>query len=114
MRVAASTELPRWARASATRIEHMARVTALLDEWARAMRIGPDEATEWRDAGRWHDALRDAPEAELRAILHDDRTHAALLHGPAAAARLALDGERRTDLLEAVAHHTVGHPQWAR
>src|SRR5687768_14515263 len=114
MRVAASTELPSWARVSAARTEHIARVMTLLDSWARTMRVGPDETAAWRDAGRLHDALRDAPEAELRAIVGDDTMHAALLHGPAAAARLAAEGERRADLLAAVAHHTVGHAAWAR
>jgi len=41
-----------------------------------------------RDAALWHDALRDAGERELRSILADEATPAALLHGPAAA-RLA-------------------------
>ena len=114
MPVAVSTDPPSWARVSAPRAEHMARVTALLDRWARAMQLDPEEASAWRDAGRWHDTLRDAPEAELRAIVADGRMHAALLHGPAAAARLTGDGERRTAVLEAIAHHTVGHPAWER
>ena len=114
MHAAVSTDLPTWARVSATRTAHIVRVTMLLDSWASAMRVGEDEAAEWRDAGRWHDALRDAPEAELRAIVRDDVMPAALLHGPASAARLAADGERRADLLDAIAHHTVGHARWAR
>ena len=114
MPAAVSTDLPSWARASEARAEHMARVTALLDRWARAMQIDAGEAAEWRDAGRWHDALRDAPERELRVIVGDVRMHAALLHGPAAAARLADDGETRTNVLEAIAHHTVGHADWRR
>ena len=114
MPAAVSTELPAWARVSASRIQHIARVTALLAQWAAAIEIDAAESAAWRDAGRWHDALRDAPESELRAILHDDSMHAALLHGPAAAVRLRADGERRADVLEAIAHHTVGHPAWNR
>ena len=112
MRVVASTDLPSWARVSPARAEHIARVTALLATWADTMQLDRAEADAWRDAGRWHDALRDAPEAELRALTGDARMAAALLHGPAAAVRLANDGERRTGVLEAIAHHTVGHPEW--
>ena len=114
MPAAVSTELPAWARVSAARAQHIARVTSLLREWASAMSLPPDEAAAWRDAGLWHDALRDAAESELRAITGDAMTAAALLHGPAAAVLLARDGERRSPILEAVAHHTVGHPAWER
>ena len=113
MRDAASIELPPWARVSPGRAAHIARVTALLETWAAAMSIDVATATAWRDAGLWHDALRDAPEGELREILGDHVTPAVLLHGPAAARRLAADGESRTDVLEAIAHHTVGSREWA-
>jgi len=111
---AASTDLPVWARVSPGRAAHIARVTTMLMTWADAMAIDRAEAEEWRDAGRWHDALRDAPEAELRALTGDGHSAAALLHGPAAAIRLEADGERRAGVLDAVAHHTVGHPHWSR
>jgi 2-amino-4-hydroxy-6-hydroxymethyldihydropteridine diphosphokinase len=114
MPAAASTDLPPWARVSPKRARHIERVTALITGWGTEMGVASAEAEAWRDAGRWHDALRDAPESELRAIVHDDTMAAALLHGPAAAARLRADGERRTDVLEAIAHHTVGHTAWAR
>lgn len=114
MRAVASIELPVWARVSPSRAEHIARVTALLMGWADAMGLDQAETNGWRDAGRWHDALRDASEAELRALTGDASTAAALLHGPAAAIQLSKDGERRSDVLEAIAHHTVGHPGWAR
>jgi 2-amino-4-hydroxy-6-hydroxymethyldihydropteridine diphosphokinase len=96
------------------RRDHIARVTALLDDWARAMRLGDDEAREWHDAGLWHDALRDAPEPVLRTLAEDDEAPAEMLHGPAAARRLEADGERRPGLLDAVRWHTVGNPRWAR
>ncbi len=114
MPVVASTELPAWARVSPSRAQHITRVTTLLVAWADAIGIERLETDEWRDAGRWHDALRDASEAELRALTGDHRTAAALLHGPAAAMRLSSDGERRAGVLEAIAHHTVGHPAWTR
>jgi HD superfamily phosphohydrolase YqeK len=111
-----STELslPPWARASDKRRAHIARVTTLLLDWADAMALDEVERAQWRDAGRWHDALRDAPEQELRALLDDEETAASLLHGPAAALRLRQDGETRADVLRAVAAHTVGDASWAR
>ena len=112
MPVAVSIDLPAWARVSPPRAAHIARVTALLAQWAEAMSLGEEPAAAWRDAGRWHDALRDAPEEELRRMLGDTTTLAGLLHGPAAAARLRADGERRADVLEAIAHHTVGSAAW--
>ena len=39
MPAAVSTELPAWARVSATRVQHIARVTALLAQWAAQMGI---------------------------------------------------------------------------
>ena len=114
MHAAALTDLPAWARVSPTRMRHIERVTALLTLWATQMHVDQAEATQWLDAGRWHDALRDAPESELRSIVGDPTMHPALLHGPAAAIRLREGGERRHDVLEAIAHHTVGHPDWSR
>ena len=107
-------DLPPWAVVSASRRGHIARVTSLLDRWAEAMELEPSERRAWHDAGRWHDALRDADEATLRSIVADAELPAAMLHGPAAAARLAEDGERRTDVLDAVRLHTIGSPDWAR
>lgn len=107
-------ELPAWARVSGRRLAHIARVTALLVEWARSIGVPDPEAAAWRDAGRWHDALRDAPEAELRQLAPERDYPAGMLHGPAAAAVLQRDGERRPDVLDAIRWHTVGSPAWAR
>ena len=115
-------ELPPWAQVGPRRRAHIARVTALLDEWARALALDPAEAQAWHDAGRWHDALRDAPENELRrwaaspaaGVTNVDSLPAEMLHGPAAAACLAAQGERRTELLDAIRWHTVGHARWGR
>jgi HD superfamily phosphohydrolase YqeK len=109
---AAPIDLPAWAAASTKRREHIARVTALLDAWSVA--LGVDEAMRaaWHGAGRFHDALRDAPEAELRRLTGDQTAPVPLLHGPAAAARLAADGETRSGLLDAVRWHTTGHAEW--
>jgi HD superfamily phosphohydrolase YqeK len=107
-------ELPAWAVASPRRRSHIARVNALALSWADAMRIDREERDAWSDATRWHDALRDAGEAELRALVPNVDWPASLLHGPAAAARLEKDGERRTPVLEAIFWHTVGNARWDR
>jgi predicted HD superfamily hydrolase involved in NAD metabolism len=107
--------LPAWACVSEKRLAHIERVTALLDEWARALDLPAEEARAWHDAGRLHDALRDAPEEQLRALAGDSTGYTTeMLHGPAAAARLARDGETRQELLDAIRYHTVGNPAWGR
>lgn len=107
--------LPSWARVSEKRLAHIARVTALLDEWAAALGLPEAEATAWHDAGRLHDALRDAAEAELRALAGPVTGYELnMLHGPAAAARLVADGESRVELLDAIRFHTVGCERWGR
>ena len=107
-------ELPSWAVVTEKRRDHIARVTALLDEWAARMNLGKDEAQAWHDAGRWHDALRDATPAVLRGIIDAPDLPDGILHGPAAAAMLEREGERRQSVLDAVRWHTVGHPEWDR
>lgn len=108
-------DLPLWAIVSDKRRAHIARVTALMDQWAMALRLSDAERQEWHDAGRFHDALRDAPEGMLRELASGfPVSEANLLHGPAVEARLRRDGERRTGLLEAVRWHTIGHQGWTR
>lgn len=115
-------DLPPWARVGDKRRAHIARVTALLESWAKELALPAMEAEAWRDAGRLHDALRDAPEPELRALSGAgsalpsqlDALPAEMLHGPAAAAMLEREGERRHALLEAVRWHTVGSASWER
>lgn len=105
-------DLPSWAKVSEKRAEHIQRVTALLNAWAASMRLPAAETRAFLDVGTWHDALRDAPEAELREITGNRNDPAALLHGPAAATLLQRDGERRADVLDAIRFHTVGHVDW--
>lgn len=105
---------PSWGIASARRQAHVGRVVALLTEWSVTMRLRPEEAAAWIDAGWWHDALRDADEATLRAMTGDLHGPLGLLHGPAAALRLEAYGEQRLDVLEAVRWHTVGRANWTR
>lgn len=106
--------LPAWARVSEKRVAHIARVTALLDAWAPHVAADAEEARAMHDAGRLHDALRDAPEPLLRDLAGDARSPAEVLHGPAAAEMLERDGERRRPLLDAVRWHTLGHAAWGR
>jgi HD superfamily phosphohydrolase YqeK len=107
-------DLPAWAVVTDRRRAHIERVAVLLAAWAAEMRVDDREATAWHDAACWHDALRDAPEAQLRGLAGDARYSGPMLHGPAAAARLAADGEGRADVLAAVRYHTVGSAQWDR
>ena len=111
----AAIVMPAWACVTERRLEHIGRVTALLDEWASALRLPPVEAQAWHDAGRYHDALRDAPESELRRLAGDLPEYTVdMLHGPAAASRLKADGEDRADLLDAIRFPTVGSARWDR
>ena len=111
---AISVELPAWAVVGPGRRAHIERVATLMSDWARAMRVEAEEAAAWHDAACWHDALRDAAERELRSLVPDVKYPPPMLHGPAAAARLARDGERRREVLEAIRYHTVGHASWGR
>ncbi len=114
-RTAVELDLPAWAHVTEKRRQHIQRVTALLDEWAARLSLPPEEAIAWHDAGRFHDALRDAPENVLRELGGDSPEYPVeMLHGPAAAEQLARDGERRADLLDAVRYHTVGSARWGR
>jgi HD superfamily phosphohydrolase YqeK len=106
--------LPAWGIASPRRRAHIARVATLADAWATAMELDGADREAWRDAALWHDALRDASEPELRAIVPDLDWPASVLHGPAAAVRLAADGEARASVLDAIRWHTVGSPSFDR
>ncbi len=107
--------LPPWACVGEKRLAHITRVTHLLDRWAERLGLPADEATAWHDAGRLHDALRDAAEDQLRAVAGDAGDYPSeMLHGPAAAELMRRDGETRQDLLDAVRFHTVGCATWGR
>lgn len=108
VREAAEGRLPAWTQAKPKRRKHMARVAALMREWARAMDLPADEVARWAAAGYLHDALRDADDAELRpAVPAKFRAlPPKLLHGPAAAERLAGDADE--EMLDAIRYHTLG------
>ncbi|HSG48060.1 MAG TPA: HD domain-containing protein [Longimicrobiales bacterium] len=109
---AARGEIPGWAQATAARVAHMGRVAALLEEWATGLGLPEAERCRWLAAAHLHDALRNADPEELRAGVQPECAllPGPLLHGPAAAQRLWVDGVRDGELLNAVAFHTLGHP----
>jgi 2-amino-4-hydroxy-6-hydroxymethyldihydropteridine diphosphokinase len=106
--------LPSWSKVSDKRRAHIERVTALLDRWATALKLDAEMARAWHDVGAWHDAMRDAPDAEIQSFVPNDHRPVQTLHGPAVAARLADEGEQREHVLEAIRWHTTGHPEWDR
>ncbi len=105
--------MPAWAVITPKRREHIARVVALLDRWSQQLNISEHHRRMWLDAGWWHDALRDADEATLRAMTGDYERPYGMLHGPATALRLEASGEHREDVLSAIRWHTVGHAAWS-
>jgi 2-amino-4-hydroxy-6-hydroxymethyldihydropteridine diphosphokinase len=107
---AARGELPGWAVAGTARREHIARVAALLDSWARELGLTGIDRARWRAAGWLHDALREEGPGTLRALVPPTAHHLpdALLHGPAAAERLRADGVHDEELLAAIAAHSAG------
>lgn len=106
--------LPPWAQVKKGRRKHIVRVTRLLAQWADAMSLDPVERDAWIDAGRCHDALRDAPLEELTALAQSPIEEPELLHGPAAANYLAAHGEQRQSVLTAIRYHSIGWKEWDR
>jgi HD superfamily phosphohydrolase YqeK len=106
--------LPSWAKVSDKRRKHIARVCGLLMQWADEIDVSSGERDTWLQAGRLHDALRDAPEPELRELARDPEREPELLHGPAVANRLVAEGEGNVGLLSAIRYHTVGSAEWDR
>src|SRR5689334_8798170 len=100
-------ELPSWAQVSEKRRAHIERVAALMERWAVEMAVSDNERRDWLDAARYHDALRDAPREVLKRLAGDAPYEPEMLHGPAAAAKLALEGEQRAAVLDAIRYHTV-------
>ncbi len=113
---AAAGRLPAWSQTPEDRRAHIARVAALMDAWAAALALPEPERERWRAAAWLHDALRDAPPKELRALVPEAERAlpGVLLHGPAVAARLRQEGVSDEPLLLAIAWHTLGHPELDR
>ncbi|HUH12923.1 MAG TPA: HD domain-containing protein, partial [Longimicrobiales bacterium] len=108
---AAAGHLPAGAQTTEKRRRHIERVAGLMDAWARALALPEADVARWRAAAFLHDALRDADPEEIRSELPSDLRDvpAALVHGPAVAARLEAAGVRDAPLLDAVRWHTLGH-----
>lgn len=92
--------MPSWTVAGPERRAHVARVAALLADWAAHMGVPAAERDRWLRAAWLHDALRDAPAAD------------AFAHGPMAAERAQAQGERDPGVLAAVRHHSTGFAGW--
>lgn len=114
VRAAARGELPSWTVAKEKRRAHMGRVAALMREWAVALGLSDAARDRWCAAGWLHDVLRDAGAEELRPQVPAEfrALPGKLLHGPAAAERLA--GEVDEEILDAVRYHTLGSPRFGR
>ena len=114
VRDAARGVLPAWACASEKRRAHIGRVAALLGEWAQALGLSAEERTRWLAAGWLHDVMRECPPDELRPLVPKAFRDlpGKLLHGPAAAERLA--GQADPELLEAIRYHTLGSARFGR
>jgi HD superfamily phosphohydrolase YqeK len=113
---AAQGHLPPWAAVGEKRRKHIERVAGLLEDWAVAGSLPADERTRWVAAGYLHDALKEKPEAELRALLDGAQRvlPEPILHGPAVAELLRRDGVEDRELLSALAWHTLGHRDLGR
>lgn len=113
---AARGRLPAWAEASEPRRSHMARVAALMGEWSEDLGLPEGERRRWLAAAWLHDALRDADPETLRSQVPAAMQGfpGPLLHGPAVAERLRMEGVQDGELLLALAYHTLGHPELGR
>jgi 2-amino-4-hydroxy-6-hydroxymethyldihydropteridine diphosphokinase len=91
----------------------MQRVAELMDGWAERLGLPERDRRRWRALAYLHDCLKGVPEEALRAELGPpfDDLPGRVMHGPAAAARLAAQGVDDPELLDAVRYHTLGHPR---
>jgi HD superfamily phosphohydrolase YqeK len=104
--------LPQWAAVTPARLEHIRRVAALALEWAERLGVPDSERNRWLRAVWLHDALRDAPPAELDRWAADSAGPPELRHGPASAARARAEGEDDRGVLDAVCYHSLGLAEW--
>jgi len=104
--------LPSWAVVEDFRREHIERVALLVERFARERGASEAEQGRWIRAAWLHDALKDAPPAQLERWTPRGDWHPALWHGPAAAAAAAAEGERDQGVLDAVRYHSIGYDGW--
>jgi len=107
-------QLPEWAVVKPKRRAHIERVAALVGDWAELRGLDEADRDRWLAAAWLHDALRDEKTDALRTLVPKEFADwpGALLHGPAAAARLRNGGVADEGLLCAITYHTVGHPDF--
>jgi 2-amino-4-hydroxy-6-hydroxymethyldihydropteridine diphosphokinase len=104
--------MPVWATVGPARIAHIERVAQLVSEWAEDLGVPDSERNRWLRAVWLHDALRDAPVAELERWAPTTPGPIELRHGPASAAHAKADGETDRGVLDAVRYHSVGLAEW--
>jgi len=104
--------LPTWAVVEPARLDHIIRVAELVAEWAEEMGVPDSERNRWLRAVWLHDALRDAPHAELERWAPSAPGPAEFRHGPASAARAKAEGETDRGVLDAVRYHSMGLAEW--
>lgn len=104
--------LPHWAVVTPARLDHIQRVAELAAEWAERMGVPDSERNRWLKAVWLHDALRDAPAAELEQWAASTNGPPELRHGPASAARAKAEGETDRGVLDAVRYHSLGLAEW--
>jgi HD superfamily phosphohydrolase YqeK len=104
--------LPDWAIVGERRRAHIARVTALVEQWASAMAIPATETARWRTTAVLHDALRDAGPEEMSRWVPQGDWPLKLWHGPAAAVAAERDGIGDAGILDAIRYHSVGWTLW--
>jgi HD superfamily phosphohydrolase YqeK len=80
--------------------------------WARRFGVSEVERDRWRRAALMHDAVKDAPTAELEALADIRWGPKNLLHGPAAARLAEQHGETDPGVLSAIRYHSVGYAGW--
>ena len=104
--------LPAWSVVGPKRIEHVARVVAVLERWGADRGVPAGEVERWRRAALLHDALRDADAGVLERYGPHPPWPMKTWHGPAAATAAAGDGERDQGVLDAVRYHSFGYAGW--
>lgn len=104
--------MPPWALVKPSRQAHIQRVAALVETWAIAMGKTAGERARWTRAAFMHDAVRDAPAADLARLSDRHWDIPKLFHGPAAATLAAAQGESDQGVLDAIRYHSVGYAGW--
>jgi HD superfamily phosphohydrolase YqeK len=104
--------LPEWAIVGPERRAHIERVAELAARWAEEMGVPDNERHRWLRAVWLHDALREAPMAELERWASSMPGPASVRHGPASAARAKAEGETDRGVLDAVRYHSIGLAEW--